>query len=198
MEVHVSAGPPELGAAPPEFPPPGSTDQAPSAKTFDKIEFGGIDWLVLDKNGDMALLLSEKVLFRRAYNDTYEVKTWEVSTLREYLNNDFLNEFSPEDRARIAETMVINDDNAEMGTSGGNDTMDRIFLLSEEEVQRYFDRIPARFATDESGERSTWWLRSPGTCAFTALAVSRLDGSLAELNVSHSGISVRIALWLLY
>jgi hypothetical protein len=79
--------------------------------------------------------------------------TWADCDLRAYLNGEFLNSFSQSDRERIAETRNDNQDNqwfyAEAMASGDNwwiqyaprggaDTSDRIFLLSLEEVAKYF------------------------------------------------------------
>jgi hypothetical protein len=63
---------------------------------------------------------------------------WAESDLRAYLNGEFMSRFSESDRARIAETLNENKDNQWWGAEGGADTSDRIFLLSLEEVVRYF------------------------------------------------------------
>ena len=108
------------------------------------IQFGDFDWRVLDVQGDRMLIITEYIIERRdyyhprdEYNRTVDV-TWETSAMREYLNNEFLNTFSAADRARILEVTLTNNDNPWFGTDGGNDTTDYIFLLSVEEVVRYF------------------------------------------------------------
>ena len=78
--------------------------------------------------------------------DTWMAVTWESSDVRRWLNDDFLNTFNETDRARIVETTVINNNNpwdfSDSGgyasTPGGNDTTDRIFLLSIDDVLQYF------------------------------------------------------------
>ena len=102
------------------------------------IQFGGFDWLVLDVRGNRALVISEYVLFYRRYHHTLESFTWETSDIRRYLNNDFFNRFSSQDQARIALMTVINNNNQWYGTPGGSNTTDRIFLMSIDEVLRYF------------------------------------------------------------
>ncbi|MDD6035308.1 MAG: DUF6273 domain-containing protein [Lachnospiraceae bacterium] len=60
-----------------------------------------------------------------------------------WLNSDFYRTaFSEKERASIAETLVRNADNPEYGTEGGNDTRDKVFLLSIEEATTYFDSDP--------------------------------------------------------
>ena len=103
----------------------------------DIIPFGGHEWRVLEVRGDRALLISEYIIELRAYHYREEAVTWETSAIRHYLNNEFLNSFRRADRARIPETRLANNDNPWFGTYGGDDTYDKIFLLSLEEVVQY-------------------------------------------------------------
>jgi hypothetical protein len=102
------------------------------------IEFGGREWRVLDRDGDYALVLYDTVITNQPFHHTSEAVTWETSSSRFWLNGYFFNSFSAEDRSRIRETYVINNDNPWWGTSGGANTTDRVFLLSIDEVLRYF------------------------------------------------------------
>jgi hypothetical protein len=200
----------------PEPAPPPVTPPAPaSVKAGGKMQFGGYDWLVLEVSGGKALLLSERVLEERVYHNTETDITWEKCGLRAYLNGEFYNRFSASDRARVIETRVVNNNNPWYGTNGGNTTLDRIFLLSLEEVARYFGdsgklrRAPtdeeygfydqydsAREAYDMNGETSWWWLRSPGDDGDGAADVS-FDGfvDVGGVDVSDD-YGVRPALWL--
>jgi hypothetical protein len=145
----------------------------------DTISFHGIDWRVLETDGDKALLLSTNILGLMPYHNQETGVTWEKSSIREYLNGRFLDTFSEEDRARILETKVVNADNAEYGTDGGNDTMDKVFLLSIDEVNWYFTSDDARIAYNQDGQARWWWLRSPGRNSDVAATVRR-DGSVYD------------------
>ena len=139
----------------------------------DIIQFGDFDWRVLDVQGNQALIITDRIIDTRMYHHTYGAVTWETSEIRQWLNGDFFASFSPHDQARIAETYVINNDNpwdlSELGgwnnTPGGNNTMDRLFLLSIDEVLRYFgdSGLVAHGAIMNSGERDAsaleglWW-----------------------------------------
>lgn len=117
-----------------------------SVKVGDYVEFGKYNWEVLEiKNGN-ALLLSERVVEHRPYHEDYTTVTWESSDIREYLNSEFLNDnFSKDEIKRIKTVKVVNTDNpwdfsAQGGnykTLGGEDTKDKIFLLSLDEVVQY-------------------------------------------------------------
>jgi hypothetical protein len=225
IRVFVSGGLPEVMAetpivTEPSTQPPDSTTESPSdlGESTEKHEignmrFGGIDWLVLDRDEDKLLLLSEFVLFDKVYNDEFKPVTWETSTIRSYLNNEFFYTFSTRDRERIAETTIINNDRmASLGFTyfgvnrwlvpAGNDTYDKIFLLSIEEVMKYFPNRPdraVRWPKDDvvrPGGEWAWWLRSPGGDNFCAIRIV-LGGVDLDLHVNdtHAG-GIRPALWL--
>jgi hypothetical protein len=98
-------------------------------------------WRVLEEKDGKTLLLSEKIIRTdMPYHDSATNVTWEHCSLRRYLNsNDFLNKFfTNEEREKIQATTIRNDDNKWYGTAGGNHTEDQIFLLSLDEVDKYF------------------------------------------------------------
>ena len=137
-----------------------------------------IEWIVLEADGDSALLLSRYALDCQPFNTKQESVTWETCTLRKWLNSDFYNRaFNAEER----ESILKSDVSAEMFPSGdpGNATRDQVFLLSLAEAEEYFasDEERRGAATDyaiQQGARTSgdyiahgreacwWWLRSPG------------------------------------
>jgi hypothetical protein len=105
----------------------------------DTVQFGGLNWVVLDIDGSYALVLLEiPIEAGRQFHIGLSSVTWETSDMRHFLNNQFLNRFGGGDVARIRETTVITNDNPWFGTPGGETVTDRIFLLSLEEVVQYF------------------------------------------------------------
>jgi len=181
--------------------------------------FGDYDWYVLDVQGNRALLLSEDVVETRPYNTECADVTWEDCTLRAYLNGAFYESFGKEERARIALTRNENPDNTwggwwedePFGTPGGNPTDDRVFLLSVEEILKYYPGLKlyregpwagwryeadARLVTKSYKSRLHWWLRSPGGYQGSAAVVSYLGSvDLGGFGVYNEG-GVRPALWL--
>ena len=77
-----------------------------------------IEWIVLDKESDGTLVLVSKyALDVKPYNENRTDVTWETSTLRKWLNEDFYNAaFSAIEQGRILTTHVINKSNASYGT----------------------------------------------------------------------------------
>ncbi len=112
-----------------------------------------IQWFVLDRNDDAALLLSVYVLDTLPFSDgSLEMwNVWENSYIRYWLNNDFYETaFTKEQQDSINTTFLVNDFNyyyeKPMTSKGvsydanpGIDTYDKIFLLSLDEARQYFD-----------------------------------------------------------
>ena len=149
----------------------------------DTIALGGFDWRVIDIRAGRVLVLSENVLSRRVWHHEQTTLSWEFSDIREYLNGSFYySAFTDEEKERIIETTVVNPANSWYGAAGpGRETIDRVFLLSAEEVVQYlgdsgkFSRPgrpdsflsdqydSARVARDlETNVASWWWLRTTG------------------------------------
>ena len=170
-----------------------------------------IEWKVIDKSDKGILVISVYALDAVQYyweNTKYKYTTWEQSLIRASLNDEYYNGcFTDEERAYIALTHNVNDDNAEFGTEGGNDTDDYLFFLSHDEVYKYFpeqaDRkvlatayANKRGANDE-GKHTYWWLRSPGKfrCNAEYVFASGVVYSYGS-DVGHSDVCSRPAMWL--
>lgn len=180
-----------------------------------------IEWLVLARDGSKALLISRYGLDAQPYNTTNSEVTWETCTLRTWLNSTFYNKaFSSAEQAAILTTNVDNSKYqcySGWSTNGGNNTQDKVFLLSYAEANKYFDvthdnssntksRVaPTAYAiaqgawtssSDKTADRTyagCWWMRSPGGRQIYAAVVDS-DGWLRNRVNGDSG-SVRPALW---
>jgi hypothetical protein len=161
------------------------------------VKFGNYEWRVLEVSEGKALLLCEYVLEDREYNKTEKKITWEKCGLRTYLNGKFFKRFSESNRARIAETHIINSDNPnpDWGTDGGEDTQDHIFLLSISEAENYFADDSERIAYKLDGVASQWWLRSPGSAGHFAANIGG-NGIIYASGYIYSDYGIRPALWL--
>ena len=103
------------------------------------IEFGHIRWRVLDVRKDTALVISEKILETRAFNEEFNsITTWGNCSMRQYLNGEFLSTFGEDDRKNIIEKEVGNRGNHWYEIENEEDTNDKVFLLSIEEADMYF------------------------------------------------------------
>lgn len=155
-----------------------------------------IEWIIIDERDDGSLVLMSKyVLDCKPYNTKYTDVTWETCTLRKWLNEDFYNAaFSAEEQTKIVPMTLENEDNLNYGTKGGNDTEDRVWLLSINEVCDYFtsDKLYTYFTSDSMRDcyptayavaqgaytyngACFWWLRSPGRDSGFAACVRNFD-----------------------
>lgn len=188
--------------------------------TYDCVYFGSypqsdatgqtkepIKWRILSVNGTDAFLVADQNLDVYKYNEEYTSVTWETSTIRSWLNgyrsnanaygkdyssDNFINRaFTSTEQAAIPYVTVTNEDNPEYDTEGGNDTLDKIYLLSIAEVSNtaygflpykdantnyVYDNARERTNTayvaaggtinssymNSAGNTDWWWLRSPG------------------------------------
>lgn len=165
------------------------------ANEWDYVTFGNLEWLVVKKEGNRELLLAKESVGQKPYNDVFEDITWEQCTLRQWLNGEFYNEtFSEEEKAMIEVTRVINEDNPEYGTQGGNDTDDKVFLLSHSEVWEYFG-ADAEDAQEKRAMGEWWWTRSVGYHNSRFIYV-RPDGMSPDTGYDvHIYGAVRPAIW---
>ena len=174
-----------------------------------------IQWRVLAKEGNALLLISEYGLDCRKYQDECVSTTWESSALRPWLNGAFFNEsFTEEEKNRIMITNVTADANPGYSTNVGNDTRDKIFLLSTEETERYFlsdkQRVcPATAYTVAQGAivsdrflpggktSASWWTRTAGDKE-TQVSLVFYDGNVEYYGheVNDTSLAVRPALWI--
>ncbi len=182
------------------------------SKVKDIVEFGSypfeedgsakpIKWIILKLDGNKALLLSAYGLDAMLYNEENKDVTWETCALRRWLNEDFYDAaFTEDEKNRIVSTNVKNSDNPEYNTPGGNDTEDRIFLLSINEAEKYLTGserrlIPAPYAAKQGELQGNngncwWWLRSPGINSYGAACVDD-EGSIRSRN--HIAMRVKYA-----
>ena len=170
-----------------------------------------IEWIVLDVQDGKSLLISKYALDCQAYNTRNETVTWVTCSLRTWLNGTFLKDaFNTEEQARIPTVAVTADANPDYTTGQGRETQDRIFLLSIQEAEKYFDSDGARQCKPTANTiahgcpaNSTydgacwWWLRSLGRYSNYAAGVND-DGSIHSngRDVYRTLRGVRPALWI--
>lgn len=178
-----------------------------NCKKGDFIKFGkyrgkDIEWQVIQINGNKMLVVSKYCLEGRSYHTDAGSVSWETSTIRRYLNTNFINNcFSADELDEICVTNVENNDVASRDITGGKDTKDRIFLLSVDEARKLFNSKEARkCAATEYAKKNTagwWWLRSSGKYDNEAAYVSS-DGTIMSNGYSMRSErgAVRPAMWL--
>ena len=132
-----------------------------TAKRADEFEvgevlnFGGLDWVVLDKNADGVAVITKELLKRengeiigKAFDD--ESPNFAKSSLRSWLNGEFLQGFDIEQI--LAHTTDLTADD---GLNDFGNCLQKIGLLTCEQYRRFvktLDRFPVG---------SWWWTSTP-------------------------------------
>ena len=206
--------------------------------TYHYFKYEAIKWRVLNVSNGEALLLADQALDSQRYNQNSEDITWEKSSIRSWLNaqdtmnnqeginyrkGNFLNEaFFLSEQAGILPRSITNKNNGTYNTSGGNNTLDKIFLLAETQIcgldaKKYgfimdhsiddearqskcaeyaFAMGCYKFVETKYAENVNWWLRSPGGSSKAALKID-YDGRSRTGGSSIDSIeAIRPALYL--
>lgn len=177
-----------------------------------------IEWRIINELDGGILLITEKIIEAKAFNDEIKDTNWENSDIRKWLNTDFYCvSFSSEEKSKIIS--IKTEDNV----------YDNIFLLAlSRETERFKDSNDRKaFATEhalndtflgasyaEAHQDTThwWWLRSISTGPYyagniaanaikekssRAIVVSK-DGTIAVggLDVNYQDVGVRPAMWI--
>ena len=167
-----------------------------------------IEWRVLDIQERRALITSVYGIDANRYNQSPGPAPWQTSSMRQWLNNEFINTaFKEAERNAILQAELINNDNTVYLTENGSNTVDRVFLLSLYEANTYFkndeDRVlyPTELAVSQGvyvaeNGGCWWWLRSPGSHDHYAADVDYggdVDYYGSAVQSSNNGI--RPAMW---
>lgn len=141
---------------------------------FGMYEGAPISWQVLHTESDKMLLITENCVEKLAFNNELKNISWENSSIRDWLNNDFIKEFSDSQKDRLLPTL-------------SSELNDNVFLLSEEEYNEYSEILHSESDYD-------WWLRTKTDSGM--MYVYRKDGSI---NSTGEGVvhvmGVRPCVW---
>ena len=179
-----------------------------------------LEWKILANDGKRVLLITKTPLDERPFHESKCAIDWSRSTIRKWLNNDFLNIFNPDEKARILETELNTPDNAQFNIPGSGRTTDKVFLLSVEEVERYLPHKSDRYGkaiqlyanahpdfviTADSVDNNiytksmigncNYWLRSPGSQNNCACMIN-FTGEIAQYGIVNGKIPIRPAMYI--
>ncbi len=145
-----------------------------SAEVGDIITFGAfeqdytsnngaedIEWLVLDKKSDRILVISKNIL--KGQRSVNELWSWDISPMRRYLNDEFFYYAFTAKQQEVIMTVTNSTPATLEFADPGSDTQDKIFLLSNEEVEKYFSsdnerKSTATVSAKAEGCTEDWWL----------------------------------------
>lgn len=99
-----------------------------------------IAWKIIKTETDKKLLLAEEPIAQKPFTDEIKKVTWETSSLRTWLNEEFIQSFSSEQQNQILETNTGKE-------------KDKVFLLSVDEMEALSYTV--LFKTSDE-----WWTRT--------------------------------------
>lgn len=174
-----------------------------------------IEWKVLAKEENRVLLLSEKVIDCVPFNE--EIKpglTWENSTIRKWLNAEFISAaFSEKEEARIAEAVNKNAPVHDYGIPEMPPSREKVFFISMEEIYEFFPRdtdtvyreetiaFPTEYAKAKGIELRRdgavmWWLRESSVDIHGACADDLGKRFHRGREMNRTDVGLRPAMWL--
>ena len=170
-----------------------------------------VEWLVLDVQGSKTLVISRYVLDVKQFDSREKKVTWENSSIRSWLNGEFLNStFSNQEQNAIF-TASIDNSKAQGNYDNDKNTKDKIFFLSDVEAnKKYFSTNDSRlcaptdyaiahgaFASDRQKEEGhvNWWLRSIGKDGDDA-AATKFNGITSFGFSPTYELGIRPSLWI--
>ena len=154
-----------------------------------------IEWIIIDENETTYKLLSRYVLDKKLFHDCADLKmevTWEESSLRKFLNEDFINiAFGDDEKKRIVEVFNINENDTRYGIAMDNATIDKCYLLNYVESNRYLPIPEYRIckATDYA-KSSGVYTDKTGRCNYYLRSISNLNWNVAGINLYGEYVSL--------
>ena len=164
-----------------------------------------IEWRVLKRKRNQILLLSKHTLGYKPYcvgvTGKRATRTWDVCSLRKWLNNDFFDfAFNPDEQNNVLDTLV-----KKPWLSKGVNTYDKVFLLDVSEAFKYlssnelrkctprFNDIPCITPVDKENF-TQWWLRTYDVYSMRLMSENARYSVVQQSFSSNCG--VRPALWI--
>lgn len=152
------------------------------------------EWIVLLKEADKALIISMSITGSSHFGNQTKTVAWAESHIRSNLNGSYLNEnFTDDEKSVILDTIFPS-------TYGDSEITDKIFLLSSDEVNVFFENDEQRMVSENI---KTWWLRNTDMEGetFTSYYVSedgaiKKEGEGEEINQLQSVLGIRPAMWI--
>ena len=186
----------------------GYADSISTSKPGDLVEFGNyyisssetkepITWIVLEATESSRLIISKDIIYYAAFNDTLiaEATSWKNSTVRSWLNKEFINElFSSSEKKKIIKTSITED---------GYSTKDYLFLLSYDEFIAYKPYLKRTaystlfaFNNTPGYHSGVWWTRTTDDTVGSYKKAINEEGENKNSPRVNEDEGIRPALWI--
>ncbi|MDO5435740.1 MAG: DUF6273 domain-containing protein, partial [Clostridia bacterium] len=126
-----------------------------------------LEWIVLCRDGDKALLMTRYAIDTMPYRDSITFSTWETSTVRAWLNGEFMDRaFTEAEKNCLLDTGIHDRRIVFKGVTypEGHTTNDKVFILSKDEHIRYTGKYRKAEPTPYAAANGAW--TAPNGCCY--------------------------------
>lgn len=152
-------------------------------KAGDHFEYKGIEWVCLDVGNETAFAVSSKIIANMPFNNEYEdgCNNWRTSSLRKWLNSEFLDEnFDKGALLTICSALIADNGDDKYGF-----VEDYVTLIDCNQYRKYRKFMP---------KYDDWlWTLTPRSCTVGHASTVRSISPSRELNSSHASITYGVA-----
>ena len=155
-------------------------DKIKFPKPGEHFEYNGIEFVALGEEQGGVLAIVSELLEDEMPLDESNKNDWRTSSLRKYLNGEYLEQFNRSDLLPFVSDLTADNGMKDYGTAE-----DYIFLLSCDLFRKYRESVP-RF-------NNWWWTLTPWTCSPSLACRARFVNTDGSLYYNYAYISYGVA-----
>lgn len=155
-------------------------DKIKIPKPGEQFEYNEIEFTALGEERGGVLAIVSELLKEEMPLDKSNKNDWRTSSLRKYLNGEYLEQFNRGDLLPFVSDLTADDGTKDYGTAE-----DYVFLLSCDLYRKYREFVP-RF-------NKWWWTLTPWTCTPSNIESARFVNSSGRMGCNHARIGYGIA-----
>lgn len=148
-------------------------DKIKFPKPGEQFEYNGVKFTALGEEQGGVLAIVSELLEEEMPLDESNKNDWRTSSLRKYLNGEYLEQFNRGDLLPFVSDLTSDDGMKNYGTAE-----DYVFLLSCDLYRKYRESVP-RF-------NNWWWTLTPWTCNPSNARTARIVHSSGEVDDSYA------------
>ena len=158
----------------------GEKDKIKIPKPGEQFEYNGVEFTALGEEQGGVLAIVSELLEDEMPLDKSNRNDWRTSSLRKYLNGEYLEQFNRGDLLPFVSDLTSDDGMKDYGTAE-----DYVFLLSCDLYRKYREYVP-HF-------NNWWWTLTPWTCNPSNASIARFVHSDGTLYYNYAYIGYGVA-----
>lgn len=155
-------------------------DKIKIPKPGEQFEYNGVEFTALGEEQGGVLAIVSELLKEEMPLDKSNKNDWRISSLRKYLNGEYLEQFNRGDLLPFVSDLTSDDGMKNYGTAE-----DYVFLLSCDLYRKYRESVPSF--------NNWWWTLTSWTCAPASESIARVVNSAGGVNENYAYIGYGVA-----